>query len=202
MRVSSTMHDDNWHSENPQPYLVEKGSNFTLTCTAKRPRGSSLQLEDIIWFVNERIQKRAYCKNGKQSPVETCSLTLRWPDVGGKYTCQAANSKNVCTSKVLELKVAGKSRLIQVSNYYYYYYYRFTTVARKYHEKACKRSFMRKKKVVMISVGHGRKKIQVKLVKIGPLIDNIIVIIIIIIIMIMMMMMMITIITIVILLLL
>ena len=62
----------------------------------------------------------------------------------------------------------------------------------------------KKKKVVMISVGHGRKKMQVKLVKIGPLIDNIIVIIIITItiMMIMMMMMMITIITIVILLLL
>ena len=52
------------------------------------------------------------------------------------------------------------------------------------------------KKVVMISVGHRRKKIQVKLVKIGPLIDNIIIIMIII--MIMMMMMMITILTIVI----
>ena len=39
-----------------------------------------------------------------------------------------------------------------------------------------------KKTVVMISVGHRRKKIQVKLVKIGPLIDNIIIIIIIIII--------------------
>ena len=59
-----------------------------------------------------------------------------------------------------------------------------------------------KKTVVMISVGHRRKKIQVKLVKIGPLIDNIIIIIIIIIIMTMMMMMMITITTIVIILLL
>ena len=49
---------------------------------------------------------------------------------------------------------------------------------------------MRKKKVDMISVGHSRIKIQVKLVKIGPLIDNIIIIIIII--MTMMMMMMIT----------
>ena len=38
----------------------------------------------------------ADCKNGKQSPVETCSLTLR-PDVGGKYTCQAANINDVCT---------------------------------------------------------------------------------------------------------
>ena len=58
---------------------------------------------------------------------------------------------------------------------------------------------MRKKKVDMISVGHSRIKIQVKLVKIGPLIDNIIIIIIIIIIiMTMMMMMMITITTIVI----
>ena len=53
-----------------------------------------------------------------------------------------------------------------------------------------------KKKVVMISVGHRRKKIQEKLVKIGPLIDNIIITIIIIIII--MMMMMITILTIVI----
>ena len=69
-------------------------------------------------------------------------------------------------------------------------------MARKYHEKACKRSVMRKKKVVMISVGHRRKKIQVKLVKIGSLIDNIIII------MMMMMMIIITIITIVILLLL
>ena len=51
--------------------------------------------------------------------------------------------------------------------------------------------FHDKKKNVMISVGHRRNKIQVKLVKIGPLIDNIIIIII-------MMMMMITIITIVI----
>ena len=56
-----------------------------------------------------------------------------------------------------------------------------------------------KKKVVMISVGHRRKKMEVKLVKIGPLIDNIIIIIII---TMMMMMMIITIITIVILLLL
>ena len=54
----------------------------------------------------------------------------------------------------------------------------------------------------MISVGHRRKKIQVKLVKIGPLVDNIIIIIIIIIIIMIMIMMMITIITIVILLLL
>ena len=41
---------------------------------------------------------------------------------------------------------------------------------------------MRKKTIVMISVGHRRKKIQVKPVKIGPFIDNIIIIIIIIII--------------------
>ena len=40
----------------------------------------------------------------------------------------------------------------------------------------------------MISVGHRRKKIQVKLVKIDPLIDNIIIIIIIITLIIMMMM--------------
>ena len=50
----------------------------------------------------------------------------------------------------------------------------------------------------MISVGHRRKKIQVKLVKSGPLIDNIIIMMM----MMMMIMMMITIITIVILLLL
>ena len=54
---------------------------------------------------------------------------------------------------------------------------------------------MRKKQVVMISVGHRRKKIQVKLVKSGPLIDNIIIMM-----MMIMIMMMITIITIVILL--
>ena len=54
-------------------------------------------------------------------------------------------------------------------------------MARKYHEKSCKRSAMikKKKKVIMISVAHRRKKIQVKLVKIGPLIDNIIIIMII-----------------------
>ena len=45
-----------------------------------------------------------------------------------------------------------------------------------------------KKKDVMISVGHRRKKIQVKLVKIDPLIDNIIIIIIIITLIIIMMM--------------
>ena len=56
---------------------------------------------------------------------------------------------------------------------------------------------MRKKKVVMISVGHRRKKVQVKLVKSGPLIDNIIIMMMM---MMMMIMMMITIITIVILL--
>ena len=55
---------------------------------------------------------------------------------------------------------------------------------------------MRKKRVVMISVGRRRKKIQVKLVKSGPLIDNIIIM------MMMMIMMMVTIITLVILLLL
>ena len=55
---------------------------------------------------------------------------------------------------------------------------------------------MTKKQVVMISVGHRRKKIQVKLVKSGPLIDNIIIMMM----MMMMIMMMITIITIVILL--
>ena len=60
---------------------------------------------------------------------------------------------------------------------------------------------MRKKKVDMTSVGHSCIKIQVKLFKIGPLIDNIIIIIIIIMI-IMTMMMMITITTIVIILLL
>ena len=53
---------------------------------------------------------------------------------------------------------------------------------------------MRKKQVVMISVGHRRKKIQVKLVKSGPLIDNIIIMMMMM--MMMMIMMMITIITI------
>ena len=67
-------------------------------------------------------------------------------------------------------------------------------ISRKRMQKICHE----KKKVVMISVGHRLKKIQVKLVKIGPLIDNIRIIII----MMMMMMMMMIIITILILLLL
>ena len=120
MRVSSTVHDDNWHSENPQPYLVEKGSDVTLTCTAKGPReGHSFQPYQINWFRNSRYLEMANCSNGKQSPVKTCNLTLRWPDVRGNYSCQAVNG-NGCTYKKLELKVAGESRLIQVSNCYYY----------------------------------------------------------------------------------
>ena len=120
MRVSSTMHDDNSHSENPQPYLVEKGSDVTLTCTAKGPRGyRNDDPYEIKWFVN--LTLLAVCSLGKQSPGKTCNLTLRWPDVRGNYSCQAVNIKG-CTYKELELKVAGESRLIQVSNYYYYYY--------------------------------------------------------------------------------
>ena len=120
MRVSSTMHDDNWHSENPLPYPVEKGSNVTLTCTAKGPKaGKKYQPQEIYWFFNSEM---ADCANGKPSPVKTCNLTLRWPHVRGNYTCQAVNRMG-CTYKELELKVAGESRLIQVSNYYYYYYY-------------------------------------------------------------------------------
>ena len=64
----------------------------------------------------------AGCPNGKPSPVKTCNLTLRWPDVRGMFACQAFNTKG-CTYQELELKVTGESRLIQVSNYYYYYYY-------------------------------------------------------------------------------
>ena len=52
MRVSSTMHDDNWNSEKPQPYFVETGSNVDLTCTAKDPGGSNFGLYEIIWFFN------------------------------------------------------------------------------------------------------------------------------------------------------
>ena len=51
-------------------------------------------------------------KNGKQSPVESCSLTLR-PDVGGKYTCEAANIKDACTIKVLQLKVVVSRDLLK-----------------------------------------------------------------------------------------
>ena len=112
MRVSSTMHDDN--SENPQPYLVEKGSNVTLTCTA------SFEAYRMRWYVNGNTLKEQCTK----SPVKTCNLTLRRLDVGGKYTCQAAKSGiHRCTFKEVELKVAGESRLNQVSNYYYYYYH-------------------------------------------------------------------------------
>ena len=116
MRVSSTMHDDN--SENPQPYLMEKGSDVTLTCTA------SFEAYRMRWFVNDTLLENDSCTNGEQNPVKTCNLTLRRLDVGGKYTCQAAKSGiRECTFKELELKVAGESRLIQVSNYYYYYYH-------------------------------------------------------------------------------
>ena len=105
MRVSSTMHGENWHSENPQ-LTVETGSNVTLTCTAK---GSYFQPYKMIWFNNSVVKKKADCTDGKEGPLKTCNLTLsiRWPDVRGKYTCQVGN-KNGCTSKVLELKVAGE----------------------------------------------------------------------------------------------
>ena len=124
MRVSSTMHDDNWHSENPQPYLVEKGSNVTLTCTAKGPKGGKkYQPKEIYWFFNLALLAVADCANGKPSPVKTCNLTLRLPHVRrGNYSCKAANGMG-CTYKKLELKVAGESRLIKVSNCYYHYYY-------------------------------------------------------------------------------
>ena len=122
MQVSSTMHDDNWHSENPQPYLVEKGSNVTLTCTAKGPGGYPYnELFEIIWFFNSTYLEVANCTIGKLSPVKTCHLTLQWPDVRGTYSCQARNRFG-CTYKELELKVAGESRLIQVGKYYYYYF--------------------------------------------------------------------------------
>ena len=122
MRISSTMHVDNWHSENPQPYLVEKGSDVTLTCTAKGPgEGNKFQPYEINWFRKSTYLEMANCTYGKRR-VKTCNLTLRWPDVPGNYSCQAVNQQG-CTNKELELKVAGESRLIQVSNYYYYYYY-------------------------------------------------------------------------------
>ena len=109
MRVSSTMHGENWHSENPQ-LTVETGSNVTLTCTAKGPKaGSYFQPYEMIWFNNSVEKKMADCTGGKKGPLKTCKLTLsiRWPDVRGKYACQAANKKG-CTFKVLELKVAGE----------------------------------------------------------------------------------------------
>ena len=113
MNVSSTMNDDNWHSENPQPYLVKKGSNVTLTCTAKGPKPDNIHWpNEIIWFNDSTDLEMVNCK-GKQR-VKTCNLTLRWPDVRGNYSCQAVSSKG-CTSKKLELKVAGESRLDQVS---------------------------------------------------------------------------------------
>ena len=117
------MRDDNWRSENPQPYLVEKGSDVTLTCTAMGPRaGYRFQPFEMNWFVNSTYLEMAGCTNEKPSPVKTCNLTLRWPDVRGMFTCQAVNNMG-CTYQELELNVTGESRLIQVSNYYYYYYY-------------------------------------------------------------------------------
>ena len=133
MLVSSTMHVDNWHSENPQPYLVEKGSDVTLTCTANGPgEGNNFQPYEINWFRNSTYLEMANCTNGKRSPVKTCNLTLRWPDVPGNYLCQAVNQQG-CTYKELELKVAGESRLIQVSNYYYYYYYYYYSYSYSYY---------------------------------------------------------------------
>ena len=104
MRVSSTMHGENWHSENPQ-LTVEAGSNVTLTCTAK----GHFQPNEMIWFNNSVQKKMTNCTDGKKGPLKTCNLTLsiRWPDVRGKYTCRAVNHKG-CTSKELELKVAGE----------------------------------------------------------------------------------------------
>ncbi|CAH3170902.1 unnamed protein product, partial [Porites lobata] len=95
------IHDDNLHSENPQPYLVEKGSNVTLTCTAKGPR----KPYEMNWYNNSKYLEKADCTNGTQSSVETCNLTLQWPDVGGKYACRAVRGKE-CAFTVLELKVA------------------------------------------------------------------------------------------------
>ena len=111
MLVSSTMHDDNWHSENPQPYLVEKGSDVTLTCTAKGPRGyPNNEPYEINWFFKSTYREMVTCTIGKQSLVKTCNLTLRWPDVRGNYSCQAVSERG-CTYKELELKVTGESRL-------------------------------------------------------------------------------------------
>ena len=120
MRVSSTMHDDNWHSKNPQPYLVKTGSNVTLTCTAKGPTKPYI----MNWYDNSTFL--AECTNGTQSTVKTCNVPLWWPHVRGNYSCQAKTKTGKCTFTLLKLKVAGESRLIQVSNYYYYcycYYY-------------------------------------------------------------------------------
>ena len=108
MRVSSTKHDVYWHSENPQLYLVEKGSDVTLTCTANGPReGYKFQPNEIGWLGNLGPLEMANCTDRNPSPVKTCNLTLRWPDVRGNYSCQAANREG-CTYKKLELKVAGE----------------------------------------------------------------------------------------------
>ena len=113
MRV--TIHNDNSHSENPQqdPVVVETGSNVTLTCHAA-------QKSILFWHVNSTYKKVPNCKN-----VETCNLTLPWTVAGGNYTCTAHYNGNCFNSKVLELKVVGESRVIQVPKYYrsYYYYY-------------------------------------------------------------------------------
>ena len=104
MRIFAPKHDDNSHSENPQPdpVLVETGSNVTLTCHAA-------QKSTIDWYVNKEYREVRNCKN-----VETCNLTLRWPVVRGNYSCRASYNSKCLNSKVLELKVAGESRVIQL----------------------------------------------------------------------------------------
>ena len=114
MRVFATIHDDNSHSENPHPdpVLVETGSNVTLTCQAA-------QKSEIDWFFNSMYKNVPNCKT-----VKACNLTLRWPVARGNYTCMVFDYSNNCFSKVLELKVAGELKVIQVRKYcrsYYYY---------------------------------------------------------------------------------
>ena len=95
----------------PDPVLGETGSNVTLTCHAA-------QKSEINWFFNSTYQEEPNCKN-----VKTCNLVLRWPVAYGNYSCQVIKDNDKCFYKVLELKVAGESRVIQVRIYYYYYYH-------------------------------------------------------------------------------
>ena len=103
MRVFATIHDDNSHSETPQPdpFLVETESNVTLTCHAPKAY-------EINWYFNSSYQEVPDCTN-----VETCNLTLRWPVASGNYTCWGyySSPSAQCFKKVLELKVAVESRV-------------------------------------------------------------------------------------------
>ena len=105
MRIFVTIHDDNSHSENPQPYFdyvpVETGSNVTLTCHAAH---QAHEVSEMHWYNSTLYLRKRSCRN-----VNTCTLPLRWPVARGNFFCQVDTRHGGCFYKKLELKVAGES---------------------------------------------------------------------------------------------